>query len=380
MWALGLLGMVLAGVYTAISTLPLVDEANFLSVLGKVPLSSVSVYETRFLDVLAMIPVIHISLFALRRSWSTGALQISLLLGQVGLFFFLYHARSSLGWQLVGMIGFLGLIVFYRFWRGRKKKVKNIAVFFRPIFVLVTLITCLITLSIYKNASYNSRYFQDMGTRTFWHNALMGINEPVLAKKYNLGYGDLESARSVIQFAQRGTCENSVAKLDPQGLLNSLGGHGEQDWFAYENCAKKFYFSLWKNDLLRMIYNYLIVKPQAAFNLVLKVAKSAGASASDVIGDRFSIGWHPLVGMPFAFAIVILLVANRALYQRRAQLLVLLGVLLATSLIPSIFFYSAILTMGGFFVTLTIIYYMLLLIVVRGFVRWLYAAPSKMTK
>lgn len=376
-WCLGLLGMLLVGIYTAISTLPLTDEANFLNFQSSAAISTVSIYEVRFLDVLAMIPVIHICLFTMRRSLTTCRWQMVAVLGQVGFFFLLYHARSSLGWQLVAMIGFLSLVVIYRLLRSRNKEVRRVAHFLPAAFVFATLLIGLIGLSIYKHATYNPRYFQDMGVRTFWHNALMGVVEPGLATTYRLAYGDFEAARAVIKYSQEGTCQQGITQLDPQGLLNSLGGHGEQDWFAYESCAKKLYFHLWKKHSIRMAYNYVVLKPMATVNVVLGTVRSVQAKFSDTARAQFSIGWYPLTFVPLLFGAAVFLVAGQSLYRRRAMLLCLLATLLVFSLIPSLMFYAAILTLGGFFVTLTILCYLFLLLGARASIRWLYEAPVR---
>jgi len=361
LWCLALLGLVLIGIYTAVSTLPLADEATFLSVqsVGGGPLSAVGIYETRFLDVLAMIPVVHICLFAMQRSWVSSDWQIAALIGQVCFFFFLYHARSSLGWQIVAIVGFLSLVVVYRIWRGRKKENKKFDRFTNPVVVIAALVIGLGALSIYKHATYNSRYFLDMGARTFWHNILMGIHEREVSDRYQLtGVGDLEVATAVIKYAQQSGCENQVIKLDPQGLLNSLGGHGEQDWFSYEKCARKLYTHLWKNHTRSMVHNYLVIKPQQTLSTLLNVSRSAHANFSETIRHQLSVGWHPLTGTPFIFALVILLVARKDLYRRLGSLFALLAVVLVASLIPSIVFYSVILTLGGFFVALASLVYL----------------------
>jgi len=377
LWCLGLLGLLLTGIYTAISTLPLADEANFLNFQGSSSISTVSIYEVRFLDVLAMIPVIHICLFAMRRGLATSRWPIVAVLGQVGFFFLLYHARSSLGWQLVAMIGFLSLVVIYRLLRSRNKEVRRVSHFLPAAFVFATLIIGLIVLSMYKHATYNPRYFQDMGVRTFWHNALMGVPEPVLATTYRLAYSDIDAARAVIKYSQEGTCQQGITRLDPQGLLNSLGGHGEQDWFAYDSCAKKLYFHLWKKHSLRMAYNYVVLKPIATLKVVLGAARSVQAKFSDAARAQFSIGWYPLSFVPLLFGAAVFLVAGQSLYRRRAMLFCLLTTLLVFSLIPSLMFYAAILTLGGFFVTLTMLCYLFLLLGARASIRWLFAAPTR---
>jgi hypothetical protein len=377
LWCTSLLGMTLVGIYTAISTLPLADEANFLNFQSAISISTVSIYEPRFLDVLAMIPVIHICLFALLRNLSVGRWQVATLLCQVGFFFFLYHARSSLGWQLVAMISFLSLVVIYRIIRRIKGRAKTLKCFIPPALVFTFLAAGLGGLTAYKHITYNPRYFQDMGVRTFWHNALMGITEPLLATNHRLAYGDLESARAVIEYSQQGTCKQGISQLDPQDLLNSLGGHGEKDWFAYENCAKKFYFYLWKKYPLNMAYNYVVLKPQAALNIFWNVAKNVEAKFSNLTRHEFAIGWYPLSLIPAFFGAAVFLIAGQSMYRRRAVLFFLFSILLVFSLIPSIMFYSAILTLGGFFVTLTILCHLFIFFGISMSIREIYMLPKK---
>ena len=376
-WCLGLLSLALIGAYTAVSTLPMVSAGNFLGVQGVDQQPSVGIYEPRFLEVLSMIPVLHFCLFPLCRSFASSRWQIVALLGQTFFFFFLYHARSSLGWQLIAMIVFLSIVFYYRVWRSRKKYVRKVSRFLLPVFALTALFFGLITLSIYKHFSYNPRYFQDMGVRTFWHNALIGVSEPEIAATYELAYGDLEVASAVIKYSQQGVCQSYVTRLDPQGLLNSLGGHGEKNWFIYEDCAKKFYLFLWKEHSFRMAYNYLIINPSKALIILWKISKSAQFSISEAVRDQFSIGWHPLSGIPLAFAIITLIIVNKSFVRRRAPLLTILLILLITSLVPSLLFYPAILTLSGFFVTLTMLCYLFLLLGARASIRWLFAAPTR---
>ena len=72
-----------------------------------------------------------------------------------------------------------------------------------------------------------------MGVRTVWHNALMGLGEmdPVLSNKYHLSINDFEIANSVINFARNSQrCTPDIANLEPQLLLNTLGGWGVAHW------------------------------------------------------------------------------------------------------------------------------------------------------
>lgn len=376
--SLALLGMTLVGILATISALPLADEANFVKQLPGGLFSTVSLYEPRFSEVLAMIPVIHLCLFALRRTWPPNGFQVAGLLGQVVFFFFLYHARSSLGWQIVAVGIVAALLVAARLYRRKQSSSGKAVQIASPAWVLVLLVVGLVSLSLYQRATYNPRYFEDMGVRTVWHNALIGIGfDPMLTEKYGVRVGDLATAQAVINFARRGECAAGVDKSVPQEWLDTLGGHGEKDWYAYESCAKKLYFHIWKNDPLRMLRLYLVTKPIISLQVVSHAVKETGDPLADATRDRLNIGWYPFKGITFALAIVVLAIAPAALYRRRKQLLALLAILFVTSLIPSVSFYAAILTMGGTFIILTVLCYLFLQLGVRRFGDWLYKGTAR---
>ena len=376
--SLALLSMTLVGIHAAISILPLADEANFRSLQPNGVLSSVSIYEPRFLDVLAMIPVIHICLFALRRTWPPNAFQVIGLLGQMAFFILLYHARSSLGWQILAIATVSVLTILLGQLRGKQPNTNRFKRLASPALVITLLIFGISALSMYQKAHYNPRYYEDMGVRTFWHNALMGLGDSEFIKAtYGLDYGDYEVATVVVKFAAHGECAKGVDILKPAELLNSLGGHGEQDWYSYESCAKKFYASLWGSHTLEMLRVYLITKPKAALSVLLHTIWDSHQPISDGVRDRLNIGWYPFSGLNFVLAVIVLCIASTAIYRKRIQTLALLTILLVTSLIPSISFYSAILTMGGFFVTITVLCQVLSLMVFRWFIHWLYAETVK---
>jgi len=376
--SLALLSMTLVGIHAAISVLPLADEANFFNLQPSGLLSTVSIYEPRFLDVLAMIPVIHICLFALRRTWPPNAFQVLGLFGQVVLFFLLYHARSSLGWQIVAVATVSVLVILLSRLRRKRPDASRSKRIIHPALVITLLIIGLSTLSLYQRASYNPRYYEDMGVRTFWHNALMGLKDDGFFKAtYGLDYSDFVVAQAVVNFAGHGECAKGIDKFDPQELLNSLGGHGEKDWYAYESCARKLYVSLWSNHAPRMLRVYLVTKPKKSLGVLLRTIRDSGQPLSDGVRDRLNIGWYPFSGITFVLAVIVLSIASTAIYRKRTQMLALLTILTVTSLIPSVSFYAAILTMGGFFVTMTVLCHLLSLIVVRRFIHWLYAETAR---
>lgn len=376
--SLALLGMTLVGVLAAISVLPLAVEEDFVSPKVGRLLSTISLYEPRFLDVLAMIPAVHLCLFALRRAWPPNGLQVAGLLGQGVFFFFLYHARSSLGWQIVAVAAVAALLIAVRLYRRKQSPSGRAVQIVSPALVLALLVMGLASLSLYQRATYNPRYFEDMGARSFWHNALIGLKDaPFIQAEYGFQYSDLVAVQAVINFARQGECAGGVDKLVPQELLDSLGGHGEKNWYAYENCARKLYFHIWKTHPLPLLRLYLLTKPQISLSVISHVVRDTGDPLVDATRDRLDIGWYPFKGLTFALAIVVLVIASSVLYRRRKQLLVLLAILFVASLIPSVSFYAGILSMGGTFVIITVLCYLFLLLGVRHFIDWLYKGEVK---
>lgn len=379
-FSLCLLTLLLAGVHAAVSVLPLADEANFLGGQPFSSLSGVSVYEPRFLDVLAFIPLLHIILFAFKKQWPPTKAQLFALVYQLFFFFFLYHSRSSLGWQIAALVAVVALALTPAACRKFSRKKVNWKRYSSALLVLGLLVASIISLNVYKRVTYHARYYNDMGVRTFWHNALMGLGvDAYLNAKYKLDYSDLVVAQAVISYACNGTCEQDVDKLEGQQLLNSLGGHGEQDWFAYENCAKKFYFHIWRTDTLKMIRLYLLVKPKVAMASIAHSLQDSKVPLADASRARLDIGFYPLSGYTLAIGLLACLVAYRPLYRNRKPCAVLFGVLFCASLIPALAFYASILTMGGVYVTLTMISHFLLFLGLLKFSKWVFAdaLPSK---
>lgn len=382
MFSLCLLALLLAGVHAAVSVLPLADEANFLGGQPFSSLSGVSIYEPRFFDVLALIPLLHIILFTFKKKWPPTKAQLFGLVFQFFFFFFLYHSRSSLGWQIVALVAVVALALAPAACRKFSSRKVNWKGYSSALLVLGLLVVSIVSLNVYKRVTYNARYYNDMGVRTFWHNALMGLKEDrYFTTTYGIDYSDLVVAQAVIKYAQcNGTCEQGVDKLEGQLLLNSLGGHGNQDWFAYEDCAKKFYFHIWRTETLRMFRLYLLVKPKMAIVSIVHSLQDSRVPLADATRARLDIGFYPLSGYTLAIGLLACLVAYRPLYRNRRLCAMLFGVLCCASFIPSLSFYAAILTMGGVYVTLTIVSHLLLFHGLRMFSQWAFADSATCRK
>lgn len=356
-WALSFLCLTLIGIHIAISVLPLSsfhrEGIHFMGGAG--------IHEPRFLDVLAIVAVMHMMLltFSHRQlAWFRDKLP---LIGQVFIFTTLYHARSSLGWEIVAVFFLCVSLSIIRFNVTNNIEKKNAGIS-NAIFVGLLLACSLVGLKVYKQYVYNHKYFAEMGVRTFWHNALMGIQEePSLSQKYKFAVNDALIAQLVIKFAQEThQCSSDIEQLDFQTILNSLGGHGVINWVHYERCAKKFYFSIAGNNKLKMVVLYGVRKPLVSLRTFIQTSYNEGLPIIDNIRNKLAIGWYPLSIMNLSLLLIIWLLSFQELFIARKKLFITVSIVLTCSLIPSVMFYSVILTIGGLIVTASILFYLLL--------------------
>ena len=127
----------------------------------------IALYESRMFDVLALVSVLHLAVLAgvvprvSRLAWVTAVPQAALLV-------FLYHARSSLGWQYLALFSLVTLR--FGWWVvqrcGESERSQSPAA---PLFVAALLALSLIGLKQCQRAVYHADYRHDYGQRTFWH-------------------------------------------------------------------------------------------------------------------------------------------------------------------------------------------------------------------
>lgn len=364
LWALSFFCLVLVGIHLSISTLPL----SAFHREGMHYMGGAGLHEPRFLDVLAIVAVMHMMLLAFSNrplKWLRDKLP---LVGQVLIFIMLYHARTSLGWEIVAILFLCLSLTIIRLYNHKKYNAGIGA----TAFVGLLLLGSLLGLNIYKHTTYNPKYFAEMGARTFWHNALMGLQEePVLTKKYNLTIDDAQIARSIIKFSQEThQCTSDIEQLDFQTILNTLGGYGVINWVHYERCAKKFFFSIASKNKIRIAVLYGIRKPFVTFKAFAQTINNYGVPLVDNMRSNLGIGWYPLSAMNLSLFLIIWLLSFKELIRERKKLFIILTIVLVFSLIPSVAFYSAIFTLGGFLVTSSILFYLILAVVIQYILGW----------
>lgn len=329
-WAIAFLALVILGIHSA---------AAFLKFLyGTMP-----IFEPRFLDVLALIAVCHIMLASIFFKKNDLKTQLWPLSGQLLIFIFLLHARSTLFWEVIAITGIsLFAIVMKRKWNGLSF----------PTLVIGLLLFAMTGLVGYKQCVYHKKYLKSLNVRIFWHNALMGIVKKSSAPGDYL-IDDHAIAQLVIEHAKdSNTCASCLKKLSSQELLNSLGNHGTVDWVAYENCAKKLFFSIFKQNKWEIIRAYLFDKPlRTISHLPPFQYKSLNfgefySAASKIQGAKI-LPFNPFNLMYLLPFCIVLILGIESLYFYRQKLLAITLALFITSLILPVIFYESNLNFGG---------------------------------
>lgn len=350
--------------------LPLVDgQAFFALVKSDLRASPVGLFEPRILDILTMLSVLHIALFSVRTTRLTFVVVLALLV-QIIIFFFCYHARSSLGWQLLAMFILAAVAVIRVIPALRQFPRLPIGTALIAFLPMITLLAGMGALSVYKHSAYDPRYFEDMGGRTFWHNALMGLGSSsrnaweiykLKHGEYKVGFDDRMIVEAVLHHV---ATEKKIA-LPPDWnskfILESLGGHQQFDWKTYEIYARDLYWDIWSKHKQRVLALYLFKKPVDSIKTVARtIVNKRGSTLSETqIRKAAGLYFNPYDLPLFIFVLGAIALAYGGLTRCR-DIWVAVAILGCASLIPSVAFYSAVLTQGGMFILICIALYLLL--------------------
>ena len=211
----------------------------------------VALHEERAFEFLSYLSALHIALFPHLVARVDRRTMVGLL-GQVAVFTFLYHCRSSIGWQLLPIAASALLALVLRFgslrasWRRGRQGMAPALLSFLP--VIITVIG-LIALSGYRHATYHQAYFDEQGGRNFYHNALMGLHGMVIDGEPSLEISDGLVKEAVKSFAARhdDSQTNDFMYDVPYGR-------------TYENDAKNYYFFLIGKNYRNTLKYYLNYK------------------------------------------------------------------------------------------------------------------------
>jgi hypothetical protein len=313
---------------------------------GRVWQEDIALYESRLFDALALVAVLHLALVATGRANRTALVSA---MPQAALLVFLYHCRSSLGWQYVALFAVVAGRVGWSLLRRQPRELVA------PLGVGALLALSLVALKCYQRAAYHPAYFAEQGPRTFWHNALMGLSHhPRLRAELPMRQcEDRDAIDLVLRRMEEADPTLDRNRWNWMAALNSLGSHNPFDWVAYEAAARAIYLNLWRTRPREMLACHAIHKPLAVAKQSWAVVRVAGREA--VAGGA----WELLAGAALVACVVVGLVrAGRTSASIRADvraMSLLALALLPFALIPAVAFYPAITTTGGFFVAAVVI-------------------------
>lgn len=309
----------------------------------------IALYESRMFDLLALVSVLHLAVLASagpsvsRLAWTTAIPQALILV-------FLYHARSSIGWQYLALFALVALrLGAWGVQRLRDAELAPRSDLARPFFVALVLACSLVGLKQYQRAAYHHHYTSTYGQRTFWHNALMGLAyHPRLRDELPMTLCDDRNAVDlVLARMEKNDTNLDKNKWNWQAALNSLGNHNAFDWNRYEAVARGIYFDLWWTRPAQMTACYGYYKPRDIGRQIRLTGARIGDRAATSGAPELAIGLCLLLA---AFAAVVGLARRDADFRASFRPLALTAaILIPFSLIPGIAFYPAITTVSCFY-------------------------------
>ena len=301
---------------------------------------AVTLAEPRLFDGLAWLSWLHLLLLLVRVEVARATFFSAI--PQLLLWLVLFHARSSLGWQMLAFF----IIAFVQF--------VHVPVLRKRIALLACCgIAALVALKQYQKQMYHPEYFAERGNRTFWHNAIMGLHfQPTLRETIPLPQcADVDAVRVVLSQMYLRESDLDKNNWNEQACLNSLGGHNAFDWPRYEREARAAYWDLWPKRPMQMMRCYAFDKPR-------EIARQSWHMAKQ-LGNRIAAGEENelYIGIPLlllTLGIVARLGRSELTWHADARTLShLLLVAMCFSLIPAIAFYPAITTLSCFYLLLS---------------------------
>jgi hypothetical protein len=315
-----------------------------------------SLFEPRLIELLSIVAALHLALtpFAGDR-WTPG--RRATVAGQAAILLACYHARSTVTWEIAFVL-LLGVANWT--WRVRSAAGGDVTARRRMAFQAGWPALCLVLglglLKTYQHLAYNPRYFHDMGARTVWHNALMGLSwNGHLRDKYQLGVNDNVIVSAVRTYLQASNDPRLTEEWTDANILGALGGHSEFNWFTYEETAEDFYWHVWRTDTREALHCYVIDKPRE----IVRVLATATRPNPSFLQEVHDLGFRPFD--PAALVIVAPGLLLLSVYEMPFMALIgALILLFACSLVPGMLFYPVVHTMLGAFATVAITGYVIL--------------------
>jgi hypothetical protein len=319
-----------------------------------------ALFEPRVIDLLTFVSALHLGLTSFF-SGRWGPCRRAVVAAQAAILVAGYHARSTVAWQMAFVVG-AGFV--YWMWRryadrgdGRANRGRLMP--FHGAWPVLCLVVGLCLLKGYQHATYNPRYLRDIGGRTVWHNALMGLwwNQH-LAEKYQLRVDDQAIVGAVRNYLSATQDPRLTPEWSGSNIISSLGGHSPFNWFTYEQAARDFYWHIWRSDAREMLRCYLINKPREIVRVLAKARRPdpdvPGATPQNP-GLRFNLFARGaiLIVLPG-----LLLMASAGPAIKRT--LWVAPLLFLCSAVPAFLFYPVVHTMMGAFATVALTGYLIL--------------------
>lgn len=323
--------VLLAGLLTC---LPIWPNAPGVADFAEV---TVHLSESRLFGLLALFPAAHMLLFA-RQSGRIGRVELICLLGQVGFFVFLFHARSSIIWQVGALLLLFAAQAGWQYVSTRKLS-SRIAVC-----AGVFAISVFVLLPIYQRVVYHKHYFGEEGARTVWHNMVIGMMYSPVFGKNQIG-DDATAIRLVLERekALRHPHDPNYTVPDQlQKALNSLGSHNRYDWRGHEAAAKDYLLATLREHPWTFIKLYVYEKPRA----ILLLTKCHLALPGLDGGCKPAWRAWPWIGfsMVLVFAVAVLQGISGDRGARYNELTWITFFLSLCALLPPIVFYPSLVT------------------------------------
>jgi len=209
-----------------------------------------SLSEERVMEYLSYLPALHLALYPFFARSANLTAIVGLVL-QTILFVFLYHARSSIGWQVLPILASaIGAFAF----KCRKNSAicgnldvrRAVKTSLLPV---VMLIGGMVILSVYTKITYHPAYFGEEGGRTVYHNALMGLHGMSYSDEPRLGIDDNLVKKAVRIF----TARQREVSVEEVTYTSQFGA-------TYEKDARDYYFYLLKKDPIGTLSYYIKIK------------------------------------------------------------------------------------------------------------------------
>lgn len=343
----------------------------------------VPIHDSRTLDAFAIVGLAQIGLVALSRR-SMTLLGFAGLTIQTVILCGVMTARSSLKLGIVVLSCAVLAFIVYQVATRRKairsgaSRQRSVAPGLRAgVTALLFLLIVPVLAHIYEKEVYSPAYRNTV--RTVWHNILMGVGVPQPGVPFPRSEAD--DRLTVEAVVAHHNARDPNAPWDVQTIMNSLGGHVEFDWRAYEAEARDIFFDLWRQEPVAMTSWYLYGKPL----LIAKLLATAATNDFDLPSKGYS-RFCPetceaeltLIHWPVLVILLIVAVAARNIvlrYWTPVFVVLLAGAIVY--LIPSIVFYEFVLNLLG---TITLgaamIYWIAAGLIAKAISPWVHDSQS----